>query len=289
MLKKPSHFAPRSIHVNNHLCKTMGYSVKSYSMRSSKIDVKTDGSLWSQLADRFNTFKVKRCIHPDAAVNIEVGWPVFLSFIEGLIKDLGHDRLTVLDFGCGVGEFCRTLAECGHEVTGIDHSEGMLSLAKSKVDRGVKLIYANHKHEVFSSQELAEKYDVVTAIHSLEWIADNEVEDAFVNLSKVIKKNGFLIFAVFPQGHVVDSLKIKDLFEDFDSLDKPHFGYANFDGVKVPVWIRTTTMYDKMLKPLGFKRVFNVEPDYPKDFFKKYNWTGSKYPEMTILAYKKLG
>lgn len=286
MFKKPVRSVPP--HLNNRSCKTMGYSVKSHNMLSNKIDAKVNGTLWSQLADRFNTFKVKRCIHPDAAVNIEVGWPVFLSLIKGLTKDFSRDKLSILDFGCGVGEFCRTLAECGHVVTGVDHSEGMLSLANSKVDRGVRLIHADHKHRIFSSQEFTEKYDAVTAIHSLEWISDDEIEEAFLNLSRVIKKNGLMIFAVFPQDHVVDSLKIKDLFEDFDSLEEPHFGYANFDGVKVPVWIRTVTMYDNVLKPLGFKRVFTAEPDYPKDFFKKYSWSGSKYPEMTILAYKKL-
>jgi len=254
-------------------------------MRSSKTDTKTNGSLWNLLADRFNTFKLKKCIHPDAAVNIEVGWPILLSVIEKYKEENKKRSLNVFDFGCGVGEFCRTLADKGYNTVGMDHSAGMLELAKSKVGKGVKLIHANHRHEVFNDFEMSKKFDVVTGIHSIEWIDDVEV--AFLNIAKTLVDDGLLIFAVFPKEHVVDSLRIKDLFEDFDSKEDPYFGYANFDGVRVPVWVRSSKTYDEILEPMGFEKILDIMPEYPADFFKKYKWTGSKYPEMNILAYKK--
>lgn len=254
-------------------------------MRSSNTDIKTNGSLWNLLADRFNTFKLKKCIHPDAAVNIEVGWPIFLSIIEDYVNKNSKKNITILDFGCGVGEFCRTLVGKGYKVVGMDHSEGMLELANGKVGQDTPLIHANHRNEIFSDPGMSKKFDIVTAIHSIEWIEDVEV--AFKNIAKTIVDGGLLIFAVFPKEHIIDSLKIKDLFEDFNSKEDPFFGYANFDGVRVPVWIRTSKMYDDILKPLGFEKIVDVMPGYPADFFEKYKWTGSRYPEMNVLAYRK--
>jgi SAM-dependent methyltransferase len=254
-------------------------------MRYLDTENTNNGSLWNLLADRFNTFKLKKCIHPDAAVNIEVGWPILLSVIEEFRKTSYKKDINILDFGCGVGEFCRVLTNRKFKVTGIDHSAGMLELARRKVGKNIEFIHANHRHEVFDDRDMSKKFDVVTAIHSIEWI--NDLEVAFKNISKVIADNGLLVFVVFPKEHVADSIKINDLFEGFDSEENPFFGYANFDGVRVPVWVRTPKMYDNILKPLGFEKVLDVTPDYPADFFKKYKWTGSKYPEMSILAYRK--
>ena len=44
----------------------------------------------------------------------------------------GHQPCTVLDLGCGTGTLCCALAECGHQVTGIDPAAAMLAIARSK-------------------------------------------------------------------------------------------------------------------------------------------------------------
>ena len=45
----------------------------------------------------------------------------------------------VLDAGCGPGHHAQFLARCGHEVTGIDLSEGMLRIARRSV-HGIRLV-----------------------------------------------------------------------------------------------------------------------------------------------------
>ncbi|MEA1906316.1 MAG: class I SAM-dependent methyltransferase [Euryarchaeota archaeon] len=49
-----------------------------------------------------------------------------------LTRALGDEKLSVLDVGCGTGIITLPLAELGHNVTGIDLSEGMLNIAKEK-------------------------------------------------------------------------------------------------------------------------------------------------------------
>ena len=50
-----------------------------------------------------------------------------------LNRALGDKLLDVLDVGCGTGALSLILSEMGHNVTGIDLSEGMLGKAKEKV------------------------------------------------------------------------------------------------------------------------------------------------------------
>lgn len=238
---------------------------------------------WDILASRFNTHT--DFMHPDVAVNVEVGWPVIDKIIDEVADKLGR-RLSILDFGCGAGGLCQHLAPRGHSLTGIDTSFLMIKLANEHNSRNnVNFIYVRDTTKFLSRPELKGRWDIVIAIHSFEWIEN--IREVFVSLNNVIKKGGLLVFGVFPVEHVIDSILIKDLFEDFDSKINPRFGYANFDGVRVPVWIRTVSDYDNMLSDLGFTRCIFELPDYPPYFFEKYKWSGSRYPEMMILGYKK--
>ena len=50
-----------------------------------------------------------------------------------LITNLNPEAKTILDIGCGTGRHVIPLAELGYEVTGIDLSEGMLEVLKTKI------------------------------------------------------------------------------------------------------------------------------------------------------------
>ena len=237
------------------------------------------------LAERFNTYKDRDKVHPDAAVNIFVGWPVFFWEIAQQARVLGKKHLKIFDFGCGAGELCRELHKKGHIVTGLDKSKAMISVAKKYLPNGMEIIHGDHKDPIFKSQNYKGKFDVVTSVHSLEWF--KEIKIALKNLCGLLAHGGIIIFAVFPVEHVKDSLRIKDLFEDFDSADTPKKGWANFEGARVPVYIRDARYFDKFFRKMGFDKVLECYPHYPKNFFKKYNWKASKEPEMMIMAYRK--
>jgi len=89
-----------------------------------------------------------------------------------------------------------------------------------------------------------------------------EVNDELNNVKKgvaaaidVLKKDGIFLFTIFPKSHVRDSIKINDLFEDFDSAENHTKGFANFDGVKVPTFIREPSYYDEVFEGLGFEKL----------------------------------
>jgi SAM-dependent methyltransferase len=152
-----------------------------------------------------------------------------------------------------------------------------------------KQIPLHHTYDIYKTSNMAkyhEKFNVITAMHVFDWIED--VEETIRNLSGFLKKNGLFLFAVFPKKHIIDSLKIKDLFEDFDSKENPTVGYANFDGIRIPTFVREASYYDQLFEKKGYEKVIEYYPPYPKEFLMKYNWKASLYPEMMILAYRKL-
>ena len=64
----------------------------------------------------------------------EDAWRVFFA------EELGEEKLRVLDVGVGTGFLSLPLAELGHDVVGVDLSEGMLSAARKKAkERGLNL------------------------------------------------------------------------------------------------------------------------------------------------------
>jgi len=63
----------------------------------------------------------------------EAAWRIYLD------EEFGNVKLKILDVGTGNGSLSLLLSEMGHDVIGIDISEGMLSVARKKAEeRGVK-------------------------------------------------------------------------------------------------------------------------------------------------------
>ncbi len=239
---------------------------------------------WDVISERFNTHKKLDEVHPDAAVNIFFGWPEFFKQIKLHSEFLGKEHLKILDFGCGAGEFCTKLHRQGHSVIGLDSSKVMLEIARLNSPQDINYFHRDGKKE--DLVEYKRKMDVITAIHVLDWIKD--LKHLFPLLVGLLNENGLLMFAVFPKKHVIESLKIKDLFENFNSRINPTRGVCNFDGVRIPVYVREANFYDKLAKELHLEKVLEYYPQFTKEFISKYHWTGAKFPEMMILAYRKI-
>ena len=61
--------------------------------------------------------------------------PVGLDLIRGVLGGLGQalDRLTLLDAGCGTGNYTRALVDLGCRVEAVDLNSGMLQVAQQKL------------------------------------------------------------------------------------------------------------------------------------------------------------
>lgn len=107
-----------------------------------------------------------------------------------LRKALNDKKVDILDVGCGTGVLSLILSEMGHNVTGIDLSEGMLNRAREKADKE-KLIA---DFRIGDAEELPfenESFDVVINRHLL-WTLLNP-EKAVFEWNRVLKPGGKVI------------------------------------------------------------------------------------------------
>lgn len=118
------------------------------------------------------------------------GW---YRFLRRYMKKKG----TVLDLGCGTGEFTRRLVKDGYSVTGIDISEAMLKSAEKKMeDMGLKGNSYEFKEENMTDYVHSEKVDYI--ICNFDTVNYLRSEDDFIRFmkraSENLKKGGCLIF-----------------------------------------------------------------------------------------------
>lgn len=122
------------------------------------------------------------------------------------------DNFTLLDFGCGTGDFLSFIKENNIQADGIEPDEHARSVAKNI-----------NKLDVFSLEDMNaiinDKYDVITLWHVLEHVYNlHEQIDYF---HKWLKPNGKLIIAV-PN---IESYDAKKYQQHWDGLDVPRHIY----------------------------------------------------------------
>lgn len=107
-----------------------------------------------------------------------------------LSKALGSETLDILDVGCGTGVISLLLSEMGHNVTGIDLSEGMLEKAKENANNfNLHLDFRPGDAENIPFEN--ESFDIVINRHLL-WTLPNP-EEAMNEWRRVLKPEGKVI------------------------------------------------------------------------------------------------
>ena len=98
----------------------------------------------------------------------------------------------ILDLGCGTGLELEELflRNPSAKVTGIDLSQGMLSVLKKKfVDRDVSLIVGSY----FSVPFGVDAFDAAVSVESLHHFTKEEKIPLYAKLCRALKKNGYFI------------------------------------------------------------------------------------------------
>ena len=123
-----------------------------------------------------------------------------------LINSLNEKKGTLLDIGCGTGEFLNVCNNNGWDILGIEPDEGARAIANNKVG-----------NSVFSSNELnelkKESFDIITLWHVLEHLPNLEADLAI--FKKLLKPEGVLIIAV-PNFKSYDANYYKEFWAAFD-------------------------------------------------------------------------
>ena len=144
----------------------------------------------------------------------ELGWNYFPeAFAEELLQWLTQQGIAVkssLDLACGSGALCEKLREAGIAPMGMDLSEGMIKVAKSRC--------ADIPYEVadMRSFRTAKSFDLVTCTgDSLNHILDfAELETVFRNVHACLNPGGHFIFDILRESEVPPAEPFDFPFDD---------------------------------------------------------------------------
>ena len=104
-----------------------------------------------------------------------------------LINGFKTETKTLLDVGCGTGDFLKTAKENNWIVSGVEPNADARTIANHKTDNSVFDIHQLNNFETNS-------FDVITLWHVLEHLPDLEHQMSI--LKKLLKPNGRLVVAV---------------------------------------------------------------------------------------------
>lgn len=149
---------------------------------------------------------------------------LWLTFIEHL--DL-PENVEILDVGCGSGVLTDKLAELGYEMTGLDVSENMLSLAQ-QLQQTTGRVYPLIQRDMLDLEDLG-PFDVVIA--TLDTLCHLESEEDVLSFFKeayaVLNEQGALIFDVHS---IYKMTQLFPMFQYHEELDGQFFAWTTHEG-----------------------------------------------------------
>ena len=123
-----------------------------------------------------------------------------------LINSCSSNRQSLLDIGCGTGDFLSAAKQNGWDVTGIEPDEKARAIANAKTNN--KVLDAD---QLFHLEK--EQFDVITLWHVLEHLPN--LEKQIETFKKLLKPNGTLIIAV-PNFKSFDAQYYKSFWAAYD-------------------------------------------------------------------------
>jgi len=120
----------------------------------------------------------------------------WVDYVEKILRRLRASPRKVLDIACGTGNVTFALADRGYDVTGVDLSEPMINIARTKAARQGRAI-SFHVGDM-RSLSLPEEYDLAICLYdSINYLLTLEdVAQAFASAHRALKPGGLCIFDV---------------------------------------------------------------------------------------------
>lgn len=133
--------------------------------------------------DPYEYYNQYASIYFENTVNLDVSELIepFASYLE--------EGDAVLDLGCGSGRDSLTFLEMGYDVTALDGSEEMCSLASIHTDLDVL-------HMQFEDLDFEEVFDGIWACASLVHLEKDELPDILQKISNALKPGGIFYMSV---------------------------------------------------------------------------------------------
>jgi ubiquinone/menaquinone biosynthesis C-methylase UbiE len=114
-----------------------------------------------------------------------------VALINEWIQKYNPKATSVLEIACGTGAILK-LMEKHYEVSGLDLSKEMLSIARKKISKG------NFYHKDMTSFSLNKKFDIILCVYDSinHLLKFNDWTKVFKNSSKHLNANGLFIFDI---------------------------------------------------------------------------------------------
>jgi len=145
----------------------------------------------------------------------------------GLLDELKSDGFrSILDVGCGTGNYTRLLRERFPlaKIKAIDISGEMIEVARGKL-RDEKIEFAIRDAEKIDSTERInskEPFDLISSNVSFQWFVD--LEKALLDYKRLLKPGGAILFSTFgPLTFYVLNNALKNLFKEKKEIDSRRF------------------------------------------------------------------
>ncbi|WP_078390924.1 class I SAM-dependent DNA methyltransferase [Shouchella patagoniensis] len=179
-----------------------------------------------------------------------VEYEEWLRYMERIFLEHNVNVDHVLDLGCGTGELLLLMDQKGWQVTGVDLSEEMLSIAQSKLQMAgvTPQLYQGDMSEL----PPLGLFDVITIFcDSLNYLDDEEaVKRTFASCYKQLKPGGMLLFDV----HSPAKIKAFDGAVFADASKDVSYIWTSFAGEK-PLSIEHELTFFALTKNGYYERV----------------------------------
>lgn len=132
------------------------------------------------------------------------------DFLKDTIKQVKHDKIKVLDVGCGTGRMLPEVFSLKKEIkyVGLDTSKEMIKILKEKakklnVKEKVKIKIGDASKIPFKD----ESFDVVYSFHLLWHLPKENQKEIIEEMVRVCKKKGFIVFDALNKDFLLEKLK----------------------------------------------------------------------------------
>ncbi|MBK9737029.1 MAG: class I SAM-dependent methyltransferase [Saprospiraceae bacterium] len=131
----------------------------------------------------------------------------FIFYDEWLTK---FEARHIIEFGCGTGNLAKRFVAASYKYLGVDLNQEMLEIAKKTIEA----TYFQQGNVINFRNEKSFDAALITGRTISYLVNDDEVSDALINIHKILKKDGLLIF---------DLIDAQPLFDTFDTSTKELF------------------------------------------------------------------
>ena len=144
-------------------------------------------------------------------------------YLDIILKDYDSDSKTLLEIGCGSGDFLLQAAKKGFNVMGVEYSNHACSIARKKLKKyNSKII----EGEIYELKNTKNKFDLIVFCDVLEHVRDPRV--FLTKVHSLLKEDG-RVFCVVPS---LDSFTAKLLKYNWVEFKLEHLSY--FDSKTLP-------------------------------------------------------